>query len=445
MASLHHEHLVTVFQVAQEGGAVYLAMELLRGETLEDWLAGGRRAELAEILRLGREMAAGLAVIHRAGLIHRDIKPANIWREAPHGRVKILDFGLARPLTGDAQLTKAGQVLGTPAFMSPEQARGKPLDVRSDLFSLGAVLYCLCTGERPFAADTTLELLTALVTDDPRPVQEVNPALPPALGALVMRLLAKDPADRPAAAEDVLAELERIARRTAAPAPATTAVLPPPGPTPAWSRGRLKAVIAVALLFGVSTAVGVALFPGLAVRSSPAPVANGGQPLADDAGEPQPAPAPPEKAYLSTWTPLETVNWIKQPPPPRGAKAGKKPPPFFGVRVGGTPSPHGIFMHPPQSEHGGSTALSYRLGKGYQTFAAEVSLNDGPYQSSTPLTFSVHGDGRLLWRSRPVWSQSDTQDCAVPVDGVEVLRIEVDCPGSSKGAHAVWLEPHVTR
>src|SRR5439155_1682005 len=100
----------------------------------------------AEIIRIGREMALGLAAAHEKGLIHRDIKPANVWLEEPRGRAKVLDFGLARPAGGDQRLTKGGMILGTPAYMAPEQARGEALDARTDLFSLGAVLYGLCAG-----------------------------------------------------------------------------------------------------------------------------------------------------------------------------------------------------------------------------------------------------------------------------------------------------------
>src|SRR5262249_30643635 len=155
------------------------------GESLEDWNRRVGPAPVAEILRLGREIAAGLAVIHQNNLVHRDIKPSNLWLESPGARVKILDFGLARSLEDDARFTQSGTIVGTPAYMSPEQARGDKVDARSDLFSLGGVLYSLCTGVRPFPAATTAAALMALASVEPRPAHEVNPSVPAALSDLV--------------------------------------------------------------------------------------------------------------------------------------------------------------------------------------------------------------------------------------------------------------------
>src|SRR5262249_54388258 len=146
-AALRSDHVVTVYQVGQDRGLPFLAMEFLQGQTLEGRLRG-ERLPLPEVLRVGREIAAGLAAAHARGLIHRDVKPATIWLEAPTGRVKLLDFGLARAAGSHSGLTQTGRIIGTPEFMSPEQARGEDLDARSDLFGLGAVLYALCTGQK---------------------------------------------------------------------------------------------------------------------------------------------------------------------------------------------------------------------------------------------------------------------------------------------------------
>jgi serine/threonine protein kinase len=135
-AAIEHEHIVTVYQVGEDRGVPFLAMQLLHGETLEARLerAGGR-LPLPEVLRVGREVAEGLAAAHAKGLIHRDIKPANVWLEEGRGQVRIIDFGLARGAQPDAQFTQAGTVIGTPAYMAPEQATGAAVDARCDLFS----------------------------------------------------------------------------------------------------------------------------------------------------------------------------------------------------------------------------------------------------------------------------------------------------------------------
>jgi len=200
-AAIEHEHIVPVYQTGEDRGVPFLAMKLLRGETLEDRLRRvGGRLPLSEVLRIGREIAEGLAAAHAQGLIHRDIKPANVWLEEGRGRVKIVDFGLARGTGNDAHFTQAGAVIGTPAYMAPEQANGEEVDARCDLFSLGAVLYRTGTSTLPFGGKDTLSVLSALATQTPAPPHRLVPSLPRTFSGLVMRLLAKDPADRPQSA-----------------------------------------------------------------------------------------------------------------------------------------------------------------------------------------------------------------------------------------------------
>ena len=212
-AAIEHEHVVTIYQVGEDRGVPFLAMKLLQGETLEDRLQRGRgRLPMAEVLRIGREIAEGLSAAHARDLIHRDIKPANIWLETGRDRVKIVDFGLARGGGADAQFTQAGAVIGTPSYMAPEQANAEDIDSRCDLFSLGAVLYRASTGRLPFDGKDTLSVLAALATKTPTPPHKIASDVPRSLSSLVMRLLAKDRDDRPQTARQVVEAIEAIER-----------------------------------------------------------------------------------------------------------------------------------------------------------------------------------------------------------------------------------------
>jgi ribosomal protein S27E len=251
-AKLKHDHIVSIYQVGEDRGAPFLAMEFLEGEALEDRIKraapdeGTSPLPLAEILRIGREIAEGLEAAHEHGLIHRDIKPGNVWLEGKRGRVKILDFGLARSANEDVHLTQSGAIVGTPAYMPPEQARGEAVDGRCDLYSLGCVLYRLCTGQLPFKGDNTMSLLLALATEQPKSVRELNADVPAALADLIMRLLAKDAAQRPATAREVAEALDAI--DTGEPVVVKAARAPAP---PRRRRRRAMAVAGGALLLTV--------------------------------------------------------------------------------------------------------------------------------------------------------------------------------------------------
>ncbi len=215
-ASLRSEHIVTVYQVDEENETPYLAMELLEGNSLEEVILTQPQLSVELIIQVAIGVAKGLAYAHEKGLIHRDIKPANIWIDGEQDglpKVKILDFGLARLQVDDTHLTHVTAIVGTPAFMAPEQARGdKSADARADLFSLGCVLYYLCTGEVPFKAESTLGTLMALAVSTPKSPHERNAAIPVKLSRLTMQLLEKDPAQRPQTAHDVLAILQQLRR-----------------------------------------------------------------------------------------------------------------------------------------------------------------------------------------------------------------------------------------
>ena len=197
-AMVHSDHVVTIFDVAGGEGdeTPFIAMEYLLGAPLDEYLKRKGELPIAHVLRIARETALGLSAAHALGLVHRDIKPANLWLEAPKGRVKLLDFGLARVENDDTHLTGTGAVVGTPAYMSPEQARGEKVDQRTDLFSVGVLLYRLTTGKLPFSGPTTMAVLTSLAIDTPPPPRSLNPTVPEALDAIIVKLLSKKPEGR---------------------------------------------------------------------------------------------------------------------------------------------------------------------------------------------------------------------------------------------------------
>ena len=248
ISQLNHPNIVAVYDVGSEAGVEYVVMELLEGETLGAKLKNGpvspRRA-----LDYATQIARGLAAAHDKGIIHRDLKPENVFITTD-GRVKILDFGLAHQLRGENELSRAvskltapGMVVGTVAYMSPEQARGLPIDRRSDVFSFGAVLYEMLSGKLPFEAETVFETMMAIVNGEPRDLKEVVPNLPPVLYRIVHHCLEKAPDARFQSARDLAFDLENcseIAWGTSTAAP--TAV-----PAALKKERRPTAAIAVAI------------------------------------------------------------------------------------------------------------------------------------------------------------------------------------------------------
>lgn len=212
-ARVEHDFLCPIYQVGEQDGVPFLAMPFLQGETLESAMRDCRLG-IGEAVRIGVEIAEGLDAAHNAGLVHRDIKPSNIWLEKRANcetpRVKILDFGLARFESEEATLTQAGSIMGTPSYMSPEQARSLSVDARSDLYSFGAVIYEMLTQKRPFVGDSPLIVMTSVIMDDPKPPCEINDSIPAALSQLVMELLSKSPSDRPQTAKMVSTRMQTI-------------------------------------------------------------------------------------------------------------------------------------------------------------------------------------------------------------------------------------------
>ena len=190
-AAIRHENVVNIYAV-EEQPIPFLVMEFIEGETLQQMLDRTGPLELPDFLKLAASICSGLEAAHKNGVIHRDIKPANILIEQATGRVKITDFGLART-ADDASLTQSECITGTPMYMSPEQAQGKEISTQSDLFSLGSVLYLMCSGRPPFRAETGLAVMKRVVEDRPRPIRQIIPETPGWVEGIIYRLLEKNP------------------------------------------------------------------------------------------------------------------------------------------------------------------------------------------------------------------------------------------------------------
>jgi eukaryotic-like serine/threonine-protein kinase len=285
-ATLNHPNICAIHDVGEQDGQPYLVMELLRGETLKLHLSHHSLSP-SEVLTLGQQAASALAAAHARGIVHRDIKPANLF-VVDSGRdrkqLKILDFGLAKKQgleaspdsryfdtqsenggatatgmpTGMLDLTTPGSTVGTAAYMSPEQAKGEPLDARTDLFSLGSVLFEMATGQAAFGGRSTAEVFAALLMKDPLPVSSLNPAMPKALDPIVTKLLAKDRDQRYRSAEELLVDLEAASGasspslgRPATPSSTPPATVLPPPPEPAGRRTRSRMIVIGVLLLVV--------------------------------------------------------------------------------------------------------------------------------------------------------------------------------------------------
>jgi eukaryotic-like serine/threonine-protein kinase len=224
-ASLSHPNIVSIYDRGEAEGTYYIAMEYLDGRSLKELVVARGPLPIGDAIEFTRQVLGALRFAHRKGVVHRDIKPHNVMADAD-GRLKVTDFGIAR--AGVSQMTEAGSIIGTAQYLSPEQARGAAVDQRSDLYSIGIVLYEMLTGTVPFTGESPVEIAMKHLSDTPRPPSLQRPEIPPDLDMVVLRALAKNPDDRFQTAEEMDAELDRVAQGagvTAETADAATAVL----------------------------------------------------------------------------------------------------------------------------------------------------------------------------------------------------------------------------
>ena len=249
-AAVTHQQVVTIHAVNNDK-VPYLVMERISGQSLQEKIEAEGTLSLKEVLRIGMQIASGLAAAHAQGLIHRDIKPSNILLENGVERVRITDFGLARAVD-DVSITGTGQVAGSPQYMSPEQAQGHTVDGRSDLFSLGCVLYAMCTGRSPFRAETTVAALRRVCEENPRSIRDVNPEVPDWLVEIIDRLLEKTPDARIQTAREVAdllgGHLAHVQDPDSTPPPVSVAR--PPHRANGRSAHVLLGVVSLLLAFG---------------------------------------------------------------------------------------------------------------------------------------------------------------------------------------------------
>ena len=251
-ASLNHHNIVSVYDFGEDEGSWFIVMEYVEGRNLRDIIRAEGPMDPAQATEMGAVVAAALAAAHAQGIIHRDVKPANVLIASDAGTVKVADFGIARAAGARQGLTMPGTVLGTATYLSPEQAQGADVDFRTDVYSLGMVLYEMLAGKPPFTGDSPVAVAYQQLSQTAPPPSTHNAGVPPALDAIVMKAMSKKPDERQATAEEIREELLNVDRAvgdpdatafiapppppvdpTAVIAPASTAVLPPPAPEPA--------------------------------------------------------------------------------------------------------------------------------------------------------------------------------------------------------------------
>jgi serine/threonine protein kinase len=271
-AAVVHPHVVPIHNVETERETPFIVMQYVSGESLQARIDRDGALELCEILRIGMQVADGLSAAHQQGIVHRDIKPSNILLEEDVDRALISDFGLARA-ADDASLTRTGFHPGTPQYMSPEQASGQSVDARSDLFSLGSMLYTMCTGRPPFRAENSLSVMRRITESEPTPIQEINPNIPKWMSAVITKLMTKSVQDRLSSAAEVRELLEALLSHVQQPLSSSLPTLPwllSREADPKTSESKRRWLNMKTLILGISLLIGCVAF--FMVPTDPVPV-----------------------------------------------------------------------------------------------------------------------------------------------------------------------------
>jgi serine/threonine protein kinase len=447
-AQVRHENVVGVHAI-EEQPLPYLVMEFIPGETLQQRLDRTGPLDVPEVLRIGRQIAEGLAAAHANDLVHRDVKPANVLiQSGPQAQVKLTDFGLARA-ADDASISHSGVVAGTPMYMAPEQARGEALDHRADLFSLGSVLYVMCTGRPPFRAASALAVLKRVAEDEPRPIREVIPEVPEWLCRVVAKLHAKDPADRFQSARDVadvLADCEAQLQRHGALRDFSR--IPGGQSPPPWRRRRAWLAGALALL----------LLLGGAVWWSPAALRYlGNRSEIEVSGDPGLTAVIVHRdgAAVTDWFDVKTRPTIKLPP----GKCKLEP----GFAPGRTVerweiTTHGLFSGPTVVQF--KRAPEFEVARGERVTVRAV-LRDEPIGDVVPRVPTAHPDAgvaealrHLVAAKEAALNTATTRFTAAAASRMEVVNAVIDLTEArirlaqaegNKAAARALLEALVTR
>ena len=342
VASLNHPNLVGIYDIGADGELHYIVLEYVEGETLDAVIRREAPMPAGRVTSIALSVCEGLAVAHATGIVHRDIKPANVMIE-PDGRVKVMDFGIAKTRTEG--LTEVGSVLGTVKYLAPEQAYGRPVDGRADIYALGCVMYEMLTGRPPITGDTLMEVASRLATEDPVPPSELVPGIPDRLERVVLRALAKNPehrypdtatmardlrGERVAPAAALVAAAGSASAATIVQAPGNrTRVLPAPPPGNRWD--RLALLAAAVLLIGAGA---IALAANLLGGDEGPPAAQ--PPPPPPAASTSPSPAPTESPTPAhSPTPSESPSPTPGEPPEEEEAEGPDPAKSEALRAAG--------------------------------------------------------------------------------------------------------------